>query len=56
MPEIETVTFDTAAGELTYSFDSGDPAVYTSADVAQLLIDRPERGAADAVAMGWELP
>lgn len=49
---IETITFDTENSKIVIAFQDGTFKEYTQADVAQYVIDYPDR-TADVVAMGW---
>ena len=49
---IETITFDTENNKLIVGYQDGTSKEYTKADVAQYLIDNPDR-LADITSMGW---
>ena len=49
---IETITFDTKNDKLVVNHEDGSSKEYTRADVAQYLIDNPDRND-DIISMGW---
>jgi hypothetical protein len=49
---IDTITFDTENSKLIVVYKDGTTKEYTKADVAQYLIDNPDR-LSDVISMGW---